>query len=168
MAHSFEPGQFPIHGRKPIGVPCVHLEVGEDGPVEQHQCKIHERLMATGWNVCAGYDCFGAGQMVSSFFEEMGIKWDYSNLQSPEVKNMFEAFKILRQIIIFARKFIPTRNDPRRAAAVFHGVLQRFLEDFSKELRTSTEVIDTEHWFRVRFLEVIVPAFDAAGLRPSS
>jgi hypothetical protein len=43
---------------KPAGVACLHLR--------DHQCSIHPRLRDEGFSGCVAYDCFGAGQRVTS------------------------------------------------------------------------------------------------------
>lgn len=48
---------FPEH--KEAGVPCSHLE-------EKFTCNIHSCLREKKLNGCLGYDCFGAGQLVTS------------------------------------------------------------------------------------------------------
>ena len=44
---------------KPAGVPCPHL-------ADDFGCGIHDRLRSRGFPGCATYDCFGAGQRVTT------------------------------------------------------------------------------------------------------
>jgi len=48
---------FPI--TKPAGRPCPNLQPDQ-------RCGIHDRLRGNGFRGCVGYDCFGAGQRLSS------------------------------------------------------------------------------------------------------
>ncbi|MBY6538442.1 pentapeptide repeat-containing protein [Rhodococcus sp. BP-349] len=44
---------------KPPGVPCVHLDT-------TFRCSIHSALPRRGYRGCVSFDCFGAGQLVST------------------------------------------------------------------------------------------------------
>jgi hypothetical protein len=71
---------------KPAGTPCRHLH-------DDHACAIHDHLERDGFAGCAGYDCRGAGQLVTQMFE--GLSWR----DSPAVaRQMFAAFAKLREI----------------------------------------------------------------------
>ena len=71
---------------KPAGTPCRHLG-------DNHACAIHARLERDGFDGCAGYDCRGAGQLVTRMFA--GHSWR----DSPAVaRQMFAAFAKLREI----------------------------------------------------------------------
>jgi hypothetical protein len=71
---------------KPAGTPCRHLS-------ETHDCTIHDSLERRGLAGCAGYDCRGAGQLVTAMFAS------HSWRDSPAVaRQMFAAFAKLREI----------------------------------------------------------------------
>ena len=72
---------------KPAGSPCPNLSA-------DHQCAIHGRLRAAGFPGCVAYDCFGAGQRVSSE-TFAGADWR----GDPTIaKAMFGAFEIARPL----------------------------------------------------------------------
>jgi hypothetical protein len=71
---------------KPAGEPCRHL-TGHDA------CAIHDRLGPEGFGGCAGYDCRGAGQLVTALFA--GHSWRDSPATA---RQMFAAFAKLREV----------------------------------------------------------------------
>lgn len=69
---------------KPAGAACRHLKA-------DFRCKVHDRLRDIGYRGCTVFDCFGAGQRVSSLFG--GVSWR----EAPEsAKPMFKAFHVMR------------------------------------------------------------------------
>jgi hypothetical protein len=72
---------------KPAGHPCTNLE-------PDFRCGIHEQLPDRGFAGCAVFDCFGAGQQVSTVVFS-GRDWR----DSPELADrMFAAFTVLRGV----------------------------------------------------------------------
>lgn len=58
---------------KDSGTPCHHLDRND-------RCEIHATLRESGWQGCAAFDCFGAGQHVSQVTYG-GVSWrDHDNL----------------------------------------------------------------------------------------
>ena len=64
---------FPIFRNKPMNTPCRNLEMDPDSQTELYKCRIHAELEDKNWHTCDGYSCFGAGQTVSKFFNELGV-----------------------------------------------------------------------------------------------
>ncbi|SLN59466.1 hypothetical protein AQS8620_02652 [Aquimixticola soesokkakensis] len=74
--------QFAID--KPAGLPCPNLE--------GFACGIHDKLATAGFAGCIRYDCAGAGQRVSAFFNR---DWR----RDPKVtRDIMEAFRLMRDI----------------------------------------------------------------------
>ncbi|MGW5051788.1 pentapeptide repeat-containing protein [Actinokineospora sp. NPDC004072] len=67
---------------KPAGTPCANL-------LADFRCGIHDRLRGSGYTGCAVYDCFGAGQRVST-----GPDWRDPAAAGP----MFAAFPKVRAL----------------------------------------------------------------------
>jgi hypothetical protein len=68
---------------KDAGDPCPNLQ-------EDFRCGIHQKLRPEGFNGCTVYDCFGAGQKISSL---AGRSW-----RDQPGQKMFEALPIMRQL----------------------------------------------------------------------
>lgn len=72
---------------KPAGQPCPHLQAS-------FSCGIHDRLRPAGFQGCAVFECYGAGQHVAQVTFG-GRDWR----QAPETaKQMFAAFGVMRQL----------------------------------------------------------------------
>uniref|UniRef100_UPI001C2F6CF1 pentapeptide repeat-containing protein n=1 Tax=Streptomyces sp. TRM64462 TaxID=2741726 RepID=UPI001C2F6CF1 len=72
---------------KPAGTPCGHLRA-------DFRCGIHDRLRDSGYNGCTVFDCFGAGQKVSTVTFG-GRSWR----EDPEsARAMYEVFPVMRQL----------------------------------------------------------------------
>jgi uncharacterized protein YjbI with pentapeptide repeats len=72
---------------KPDGQPCPNL--GED-----NRCAIHARLRESGFPGCVSYDCFGAGQRVTSELLP-GVDW---RTDEPTATAMFATFDLVRAL----------------------------------------------------------------------
>ena len=72
---------------KPAGVACPNLRV-------DHRCGIHADLRARGFPGCSAYDCFGAGQRVSS----MGADWRAGDEQAARLFAAFAAMRTLHEL----------------------------------------------------------------------
>lgn len=73
---------------KKAGTPCKNLQT-------DYQCSIHAQLSANSLKGCISYDCFGAGQQVTSLMPKRPI-W---NAISPKEKDMiFSAFLTVMQL----------------------------------------------------------------------
>ena len=95
---------------KPPGRPCPNLQ-------PDFRCRIHRRLRAAGFTGCAVFDCFGAGQRVSTVTFP-GLDWR----DSPELADrMFRAFAVLRQVHEMLWYLDDAAGRPQ--AAVLHGDL---------------------------------------------
>jgi hypothetical protein len=56
VSHMLVAQGFPVD--KPAETPCVHLD-------RRNHCSIHSTRPMRGYEVCEGFDCFGAGQWVT-------------------------------------------------------------------------------------------------------
>jgi hypothetical protein len=86
VAHAFD--RSPAFAfTKPAGVPCRNLTAA-------HDCAIHARLSEAGFNGCARYDCYGAGQVVTQVMFG-GRSWREDPALLPP---MMDAFLSLRRM----------------------------------------------------------------------
>jgi hypothetical protein len=67
---------------KPAGRPCPKL--GTD-----HRCTIHSELRERGWQGCAAFDCFGAGQRITA------LRGDWRDQSPHERSQTFAAWQRL-------------------------------------------------------------------------
>lgn len=168
VAHRHEAGKFPIIQDKPAGVACINLETSDDGEVQKYRCQIYDKLESTGWRVCTGYGCLGAGQMVSKFFRELGVEWDTENLNEVSVVNLRYAFQTMRQVfkmIEFVRK---TRINGDRAAQDCQIAIKPVVEEFGEQLEKLSEEFDPNYWFHQRFKPAIIQAVESGGYMPKT
>ena len=93
VALAFDRGPSFAFGKR-AGEACRHL-AGDNG------CAVHDRLETEGLSGCAGYDCRGAGQIVSAMFA--GHSWRDSPATA---RVMFAAFAKLREIQLM-RSLLP-------------------------------------------------------------
>jgi len=74
------------HYPKPPRVPCKHLDT------EKRCCTVFPELEARGYDVCRGFDCYGAGIAVAKLFREMGKNW----INDPSIATVqFHTFSIV-------------------------------------------------------------------------
>ena len=74
------------HYPKPARVACKHLDQGA------HRCTIFHRLEAEGFDICRGFDCYGAGPVVAKLFREIGKNW----MHNPEIATaQFHTFSLV-------------------------------------------------------------------------
>jgi len=57
------------HYPKPARTPCRHLDQA------QCRCTVFNELEARGYDICRGFDCFGAGVAVTRLFGNLGKSW---------------------------------------------------------------------------------------------
>lgn len=76
---------FPVN--KSAGTPCGNLQ-------KNFGCGIHEQLRDRGYNGCAVFDCFGAGQKVSRV-TFTSVSWCD---EPASARAMFEVFPIMRRL----------------------------------------------------------------------
>lgn len=72
---------------KPAGTPCENL-------LEDHGCRIHDRLRPRGFKGCTVFECFGAGQKVAQHTFR-GVNW-HDDPGSGSA--MFATFPIMRRL----------------------------------------------------------------------
>jgi hypothetical protein len=79
------PAQLSVQGfpaDKPANTPCGYLNAC-------NQCSIHERRPEYGYQACAGFDCFGAGQWITQTLFA-NARWS----DSPDIAaRMFAAYR---------------------------------------------------------------------------
>ncbi len=73
---------------KNAGIPCNHLQ-------HDYKCKIHSTLSKRGLKGCMAYDCFGAGQQITSHLAEPP---NWKVLSSKETKTIFDSFSNIMQV----------------------------------------------------------------------
>lgn len=83
--HFFKPDGFPED--KNGGEPCVHLQ-------EDFRCGKYGQLKELGYSGCMIFDCFGAGQQVSTITYD-GTSWHEDKKRA---KEMFQVFHQMRQL----------------------------------------------------------------------
>lgn len=72
---------------KPANQPCSHL-------MQDFQCDAHDHLIENGWKGCQGYDCFGAGNFVTSSLYQR-TTWKHHDAKK---KDIFEVFLIVHSL----------------------------------------------------------------------
>lgn len=73
---------------KDAGIPCKNL-------LTNYKCKIHPELSDSGLKGCSAYDCFGAGQQVTSLMQK---KPEWNTIAPEEKSIIFNAFLKVMQI----------------------------------------------------------------------
>lgn len=77
---------FPCH--KNAGTPCRNLQ-------HDYTCSIHSALLHQGLKGCMAYDCFGAGQRITSLLPEPP---DWNAIAEKEAKTIFDSFQTVMQV----------------------------------------------------------------------
>lgn len=87
---------------KPAGRPCRHLTA-------DHRCGIHDRLRDSGYQGCAVFDCYGAGQRVTA---RPGLVPGAA---------MFEVFRVTRQLheLLWYLAEAAERAEPAEPSALY-------------------------------------------------
>lgn len=163
--HNIEDG-FPLDEDKRMGDPCPHLELDPTNIQGLYKCQIHNNLRRLGWKTCAGYTCHGAGQAVSAFFEEMGIKWaeespdpedlDAVDARDNKVGNFFFAFLALAEVF----RFLEHINKCYGPSAFLRSkdAVKELMPEFCRELESEDSTVDYVNWVTVKFDRVIKDA----------
>ncbi|MGL5863260.1 MAG: pentapeptide repeat-containing protein [Phycicoccus sp.] len=111
---------FPIDKRP--GEPCRNL-------LADFRCDIHDRLRGHGFQGCAVFDCFGAGQHVS---QRLFPNADWR--ESPEdATSMFTAFDIMRQLNELRWLLTEVRTTP---------YMRDFHDNAERQLRTIEALVE--------------------------
>ena len=74
------------HYPKPARTPCRHLDQGA------YSCTVFNELEGRGYDICRGFDCYGAGVAVAALFRELGRSW-VDNPESATIQ--FHTFSIV-------------------------------------------------------------------------
>lgn len=112
---------------KAAGVPCTHLR-------GDFRCDIHARLRAEGFPGCTAYDCFGAGQRVSS-----GTFGGRDWRQPGVAPQMFAVFGIMRQLHELLWYLAEALERP--AARPVHGALRQAADEVDALTRGSADAL---------------------------
>ncbi|MGD7008646.1 pentapeptide repeat-containing protein [Metabacillus sp. 84] len=91
---------FPID--KPGGIPCHHLK-------EDYRCGIHQNLREKQFRGCAVYECFGAGQKVSSVTYG-GKSWREDTALMEEMFAVFPVMQQLHEILNYVEEAMQRRE----------------------------------------------------------
>lgn len=101
-----------------------------------HKCSIHTELNTRGYDGCIAYECAGAGQKVSAFYDR---DWREDPSQMKDILDVFAVMRDvqdLRQMLIAARFFVlpPEVEDQR----------QNWLEVLAHSIETRDSVMDLD------------------------
>jgi hypothetical protein len=111
---------------KPAGMPCPHLAAG-------FTCEIHSALRPSGFAGCAAYDCFGAGQRVST--ETLpGVDWREGPAAAQRLFDAFAAMRRLHELLWYLADALG-----RPAAAPLHTELTATREDTERLAAASAD-----------------------------
>jgi|GEM_PF-2074587 len=172
--HTVEDG-FPLNEDKPIGVPCEHLELDSTALIGLHKCKIHHQLRELGWNVCKNFSCNGAGQVVTEFFNEMGIVWSDEkpeNLDDDQwcnrLENFYLGYAVLQNVFNFLAHIKKYKGEEIFLKA--KAAVKELMPELSTELIRIDSCIDHIEWIMSRFDPVIRKVLDEsnASIRTSA
>jgi hypothetical protein len=110
VAPSLKPANgFP--GEKPAGAPCLHLEAGTC------RCRIFDGFARHGNTLCRGYDCFGAGQLVTAVMRRAGVDWRGDpTAAAPHFADFLRLWRL--HLLIAALDQGVARDEPLKAALV--------------------------------------------------
>jgi uncharacterized protein YjbI with pentapeptide repeats len=78
---------------KPAGTPCPNLR-------PDHRCGIHDRLRPSGFSGCTAYDCFGAGQRVTTE-TFAGTDWRDGPAAAAGMFAVFEVVRALHELLAY-------------------------------------------------------------------
>lgn len=156
MAHVHRPQDgFPILQNKPAGVPCENLVTQADDERGLYKCKIHDALAANGWQTCAEFTCYGAGQTVSKLFKELGVSWAEDPSEADTAKRKVQVLnlrygyqalnEVLRLLFGIGHEFDDEVYQAAREAIIGES------QDFATALARTDKVIDPNYWVRGRF-----------------
>lgn len=73
---------------KEAGTPCKYLR-------DDYNCKIYSKLSKQGMKGCMAYDCFGAGQFVTSHLNSLP---DWYNISSKEAAEIFDTYLVVLRV----------------------------------------------------------------------
>ncbi|TXG92508.1 pentapeptide repeat-containing protein [Rhodococcus rhodnii] len=96
---------FPV--AKPAGEPCSHLAA-------DFRCGVHSRLRGLGYHGCIGYDCFGAGQVVTRAFA--GTTWRAGAATADAVFRAFGSCTRLHEMLWYLVEADERSRDPELRA----------------------------------------------------
>lgn len=169
MAHRKE-GGFPIEQDKPGNVPCHNLETNPADFTNLYKCRIHETLDQEDWTTCTEFTCLGAGQAISTFFNELGISWA---LKSPDIdeskrqimlKNLNAGYFVLYNVLGYLKCI---KNKPHFSRDLQFQSAKSAAAEVAKRFGralVSGEEIDKRHWYLNEFMPPMFKASNEMGL----
>jgi hypothetical protein len=89
---------------KQAGTPCGHLR-------EDYRCGVHDRLRVIGYRGCTVYDCFGAGQRISSETYK-GRSWREEPGLAGSMFDAFSAMRLLHELLWYLGDAIARSEAP--------------------------------------------------------
>ncbi len=150
MAHKHHVSElFPISQDKPAGKPCEYLQYDAG-----FACGIYEQRQSRGFHICCNFDCLGAGQELSRFFEQnFGYKWSADPyMHDPAAHNnmtvnMRYAYNLLeytfQHIVGFLQDVGPVRTQ------LVYELCADFFDELSEHLYSDTlsgKEFDPNYW----------------------
>ncbi|HEX2904033.1 MAG TPA: pentapeptide repeat-containing protein [Jatrophihabitans sp.] len=98
---------------KPAGSPCTNLDT-------DYRCRIHPELRSAGFPGCVSFDCFGAGQHVSSGTFG-GVSW---RAAGADAETMFASFAVMRQLheLLWYLREVDRRDPSLGAGGLFRQI----------------------------------------------
>lgn len=117
---------FPID--KAAGTPCFHLD-------DHFRCAIHQELNAKHMKGCMAYDCCGAGQIVTSLYQD---NWKSNSYRAQEIYDSFMRVFDLQQILWFLSEILtlPAAKTLWKEAAAYIGEIHLLLASSPTHLLT--------------------------------
>lgn len=160
--------RFPIEQDKPVGVPCRNLKIDTSNQDELYKCGVYNERDFNGWHVCKFFNCFGAGQAISSFFKDLGINWAME-LEKPDeeqdklmLENLnnayFLLYKVFQYLFNLKASIHFASNDMYEAARI---EAQLIAADLSEHIKSGQEVKIFE-WYGQRFMPAMSQAAEEA------
>jgi hypothetical protein len=160
MAHKHNPQDgFPILNAKPAGVPCEHLEIGQNVRNRLYGCNIYPTLEDKGWTTCTRFSCHGAGQAVTGFFKELGVSWSQKqeelndNQWRIRILNFRYGYQALHYVF---QRMSSMRNElgEEEYEKVRESVALAS-KDFCAAMERTDQDLDPNYWAKVHFSRAI-------------
>ena len=161
---------FPLSEAKPVGIPCRNLETSTTAIKGMYKCRIHATLANRGWTGCENFTCHGAGQTLTKFFEEIGIKWNKKpeSIDDDEwitiLGNFYYGYMVMAQVFRFLSHI--KKHYGEEAYAAGKKATLNLMPEFSRALEKRDEEIDFVDWLMKKFDLAIKGAITPFTKRP--
>lgn len=165
MAHKHNPRDgFPILNPKPPGVPCQHLEIGQNIEKRLYSCGIYQKLEEDGWTTCTRFSCYGAGQAVSEFFKELGVSWAQKQEELDDrqwqirILNFRYGYQALHYV--FQRMSVFRDSVSAEAYQKLREAVASASKDFCVAMERTDMDLDPNYWAKIHFERVIMKSLN--------